>query len=426
MEPHSPDPAAVVAEALRAVDAIRREAHSLSADRPPGAPQVAPQIAPQIARKPVAIIRPMTEVTASEVDWLWPGWLARGKFHLLGGFAGDGKSTLTAALAAAASRGAPWPDAQPGVAEQRTLFVLGEDAAGDTLKPRLALHNADMRHVLILDAIQNERGQLQTFDVSRHLEVLEEALTAQTIDLLVIDPLTTVMPGADRNAEGAIRDLLTPLVKLAEQRGVAVVGVVHIGKSGEARRAAQKILGATAFVAMARLVLMVAPDGDDTMALGVVKSNLARKPRALTWERDEAGAIRWLGETESSLETLLTAPPVPPQPAPRAAAEAFLRAFLTPGARPAREVEDAATAEGIAYSTLRRASAAVGIRKVKSGASRNAPWCWELPAAREDAQGAHAMGPGGDGHLEHLVEPDPSPPAFRPRTLPNGRLELIL
>ena len=45
---------------------------------------------------------------------------------------------------------------------------------------------------------------------------------AHTLDLIVIDPLTTIMPGTDRNDEGDTRDALTPLIKLAERRNVAV------------------------------------------------------------------------------------------------------------------------------------------------------------------------------------------------------------
>ena len=64
------------------------------------------------------------------------------------------------------------------------------------------------------------------------------------IDLIVIDPLTSIMPGIDRNAEGDTRDALTPLVKLAERCNVAIIGIAHVGKpNGTARRAAQRSLG---------------------------------------------------------------------------------------------------------------------------------------------------------------------------------------
>ena len=145
----------------------------------------------------------------------------------------------------------------------RTLFVLGEDSAEDTLRPRLELHDADMDQIFVLKTVLDEEGRERFFNVSKHLDLLEETIIEHEIDLIVIDPLTTVMAGTDRNAEGDTRDTLTPLAKLAERRGVAVIGIAHVGKSGDGRRAAQKILGATAFHAMARVVWMVAPDEDE-------------------------------------------------------------------------------------------------------------------------------------------------------------------
>ncbi|WP_425248304.1 AAA family ATPase [Burkholderia singularis] len=38
------------------------------------------------------------------VDWLWPGWLAAGKYHLLAGSPGLGKTTIAMAIAATVTR----------------------------------------------------------------------------------------------------------------------------------------------------------------------------------------------------------------------------------------------------------------------------------------------------------------------------------
>ncbi len=46
------------------------------------------------------VVRGMGDIEEREIDWLWENWLAKGMVHLLGGHPGDGKSTLTAALAA--------------------------------------------------------------------------------------------------------------------------------------------------------------------------------------------------------------------------------------------------------------------------------------------------------------------------------------
>ncbi len=195
--------------------------------------------APQSAQ---LVITSLANIEQQDTDWLWRRWLPRGKFLLLGGHAGDGKSTLMAALAAAGSRGGTWPDGSPVLSPLRFLFLLGEDSAGDTLKPRLAVHGAAMNLIFTIETILDERGKERTFDVRKHLELLEQAVQANGIDVIIIDPLTTVMPGADRNGEGDTRDLLTPLVKMAERLGVAIVGIVHVGKSEAAGGQHKKIL----------------------------------------------------------------------------------------------------------------------------------------------------------------------------------------
>jgi len=39
------------------------------------------------------------------IEWLWPGWLAGGKIHIIGGAPGSGKTTICMKLAAIVSSG---------------------------------------------------------------------------------------------------------------------------------------------------------------------------------------------------------------------------------------------------------------------------------------------------------------------------------
>jgi hypothetical protein len=321
------------------------------------------------------VVQSLSAVTSQQVEWDWHRWLPRGKFHLLGGYAGDGKSTLLASLAATGSRRGEWPDGTRATRVMRTLFLLGEDSAADTLRPRLELHDADMDQIFVIEAVLDENGRERFFNIDKHLELLEAEIVERGIDWIVIDPLTTIMPGTDRNAEGDTRDALTPLIKLADRRNVTITGVAHVGKSGDARRAAQKILGATAFHALARIVWMVAPDEDERMVLGVVKSNLATKPLSLVWSRDEDGPVAWHGIAEQDVEDLLSG--VAPA-TPRADAEGFLREFLAGGSKWSDEVKCAAKERGISWRTLRRAADAVGVEKQKATGLADGRWYWQL------------------------------------------------
>ena len=50
------------------------------------------------------------EITPEPISWLWPGWLARGKTHILAGPPGTGKTNLALAMTAAITRGGIMPD----------------------------------------------------------------------------------------------------------------------------------------------------------------------------------------------------------------------------------------------------------------------------------------------------------------------------
>lgn len=49
------------------------------------------------------------QVKICTITWLWDGYLAAGKFHILGGVAGTGKTTIALSLAAITSGGS-FPD----------------------------------------------------------------------------------------------------------------------------------------------------------------------------------------------------------------------------------------------------------------------------------------------------------------------------
>ena len=122
----------------------------------------------------------------------------------------------------------------------RTLFLLGEDSAADTLRPRLELHDADMDQIFVIETVLDEDGRERFFNIGKHLDLLEAAVIEHRIDWIVIDPLTTIMPGTDRNAEGDTRDALTPLIKLAiaaTSRSRALPTSARVGmRAGRPRR----------------------------------------------------------------------------------------------------------------------------------------------------------------------------------------------
>ncbi len=332
-------------------------------------------------RRAHLVVTSLADVEPRPVDWLWKQWLARGKVNLIGGHPGDGKSTLTAWIAARLSQGGSgliWPDADL-VPLGRSLFLLGEDSLEDTLRPRLDLHGADPAMVFAVEAVREPNGSASLFNLQRHLPELEQTIQERSIDLLVIDPLSSFMANSDRNGEGNVRDILTPLGKLAEGTGVAVLGVMHVGKpSGAPRRPLQQLLGSTGFGAIARLVSMVAPvpGADPTRRVfGVVKSNLATHPPALEWSRAEDAPIVWHGPSPYAVDDLLGGGSAQARPD----GTDFLLEVLKDGPLPAKDVIAQAAAAGISEHTLRRRAKDLGITSEKAPGVKDGPWLWALP-----------------------------------------------
>jgi putative DNA primase/helicase len=331
---------------------------------------------------PVLMIESVASVEARAIDWLWPNWLARGKLHVFGGHGGDGKSTLTAWLAAALSIGDLAPDGHL-LPVGRSLFLLGEDDVGDTLRPRLEVHGADLARIDFVSAVR-EGDRERVPSLIRNIDLLRAGLLGGAYSLFVIDPLTAFMQGSDRNAEGDVRDALTPLVKAAGEVGLAVLAIMHLNKMGTApgRRVLQNLLGASAFGNLARLVWMTAevPDsGDDQTparrVLGVVKTNIGVRPAPLEWSRPADAAIAWHGQSEHDIQILLSGT----KPAPLDTAKSFLFDELKGGSKTPDGLRQAAKADGISWATLRRAKEALGVVAFKTGFGAGTQWLWKLP-----------------------------------------------
>lgn len=357
-----------------------------------------PLVEPEVPDGPRLVVTSLADVEARPVDWLWHRWLARGKFHILAGIMGEGKGTLTAAITAAFSTGGTLPDATPAPSA-RVLFVLSEDALDDTLKPRLDVHGADATKVMAIEAVHEADGSPRMVNLSRHLSLIEAAIKDHEIDVVVVDAISDFMSGTDRNAEGDVRDVLTPLAQMADRTKVAVIGVMHLGKpSGTNRRLVQMLLGSSAFGAVARVVWATAeiPDSGGHRVLEVIKSNLAIKPPAVEWSRAEDAAIVWHGESERRVEDIIGASLAKP----RDNAEGFLNELLKGGMRPASEVMALAKAAGYSVSTVRRAREDMGIELRRVGFGPGGRVHWKLPTGGDDNPDDEPP-PTGKPHVAH-------------------------
>ncbi len=108
--------------------------------------------------KPTARLVPelvcMSDVPATEVQWLWNARIPLGRITTLTGRPGAGKSLTTCDIAARVSRGSAWPSDDGNAPIGDTLFISAEDDPSDTIKPRLISAGADCDRVNLLPALK--------------------------------------------------------------------------------------------------------------------------------------------------------------------------------------------------------------------------------------------------------------------------------
>ncbi|MCC8194795.1 MAG: AAA family ATPase [Deltaproteobacteria bacterium] len=135
-----------------------------------------------------------SDIIPESINWLWKGWLAAGKMHIIGGAPGEGKTTICLSLAAILSSGGIWPDGSKAKAGNVVIWS-GEDDPKDTLVPRLMASSADCNRVHFINGILNG-NERRMFDPAKDIEPLRRKLAEiGNVRLLIIDPIVSAVSG---------------------------------------------------------------------------------------------------------------------------------------------------------------------------------------------------------------------------------------
>ncbi len=331
----------------------------------------------------VRLVR-LADVAPEKVRWLWPGYVPYGKVTLLAGDPGLGKSWASLDLAARVSVGGETPDRKHRVEMGGVVLLTAEDGLADTVRPRVDSQGGDASRVNVLDAVFAPDGRERLPSLLDDVGRLEDAVRSIGARLVIIDPLNAFMGRTDSHIDAEVRRALTPLAKMAERTGAAVVVVMHLNQA-TLQPVLYRVQGSIGYVGAARSVLLVARDKNNPSLriLAPIKANLAGEMPALSFTITEEPALAWQGAVEADIAELLAPPSREREEAPQQAeAEAFLRAKLTSGPVLAKDVRREAEGAGIAKRTLDRAKANLRVRseKVQEGGEKGkGPWLWSLP-----------------------------------------------
>jgi hypothetical protein len=338
----------------------------------------------------------VADVKAVPVKWLWPGRIPLGRITLLVGRPGEGKSFLATDLAARISTGTPFPDSSSCPAGS-VILISVEDDPGDTIRPRLDAHHADVNKVHLLSGVRYGGKDGKPFEVMftlKDLDALAAALEAHhDCRLVVVDPIGSFIGGAtDAHRDNEVRSVLAPVAQLAEKYGPAVLVIAHRRKSG-GDFADDLALGSRAFTGIARSVLHLARDPENKARrlllpgkcnvgpeIGGLAFSIEGEPPALAWERDPVAL-----SADDALATENGEHEKPgPAPEARNRAAEWLRDLLKAGPMAVAAIEAEVEAAGYAWRTVHRAKDELGVKPYRE--QFGGAWIWRLPSKDSTCQ----------------------------------------
>ncbi len=366
----------------------------------------------------VCLVR-AADIKPEPIAWIWPGYIARGKVHMLGGTAGHGKTTLVLAMGATITSGGRWPDGTQAESGDIAIWS-GEDDPADTIVPRLIACGADLRRVHIIQGVI-ENGARRSFDPSTDMPKLRKAIADKPVRMLIVDPIVSAVSGdSHKNAE--VRRSLQPLVDLAAEMDIAVYGITHFTKGTAGRDPIERITGSLAFGALTRIVtvaMKMPDDGDHPQGARLfarAKSNIGPDGGGFYYFLDVCEVpghpgifntrVRWGAGVEGTAKELIAkAETLTPDDYKTGEAVDWLKEALSDGARGAKELIAEARENGISRTTLQRAKDRLKVKSSKVGFSGG--WGWSLPTHRSPEDSAKIpIQPGTESsvkkHTQHI------------------------
>lgn len=338
-------------------------------------------------------------VEPKPIEWLWPGYIPRGKVTLFAGRPKTAKSAMLCDLSARVSRGLHMPYADPASAiRARVILCMAEDDPADMVVPRLIAAGADRSMISIYKCVIDGRGE-RGLDVTSDIISLGRECATGEVGVIIFDPIMSFIGAdTDTNNDASTRYALAPIKKLAETYGVAVILNSHQRKdSGDDLQAAA--MGSTAFTAIARSTFAVCHDPQDKERKLLIPTgvNVAKAPMTLAYSirsSEASGAygaptLTWaerpLDLDERGYHRLVRQQAARDSGSELIKATDFLNRALASGPMASKTLTDLARREGISDRTLDRARQELDIARKKA---HDGTWMSGLPGAFDPASSA--------------------------------------
>lgn len=225
------------------------------------------QNCPVVPAVPKKLVK-SSEIEAQEKRWLLYPYFQEYKLGLIVGEAGSCKTQFTLKLAAFFTSGKLFWNENP-LEERKPLKIIylsGEDAVDDTLKPRFAAMGGNEENMFFLD--NGTSYEPLTIYSPELIGFIEEVHP----DIIMFDPLQGYYEkGANANDGVQIRKQAMYLTALAERYKFTPIGIMHPNKN-DMMKAADRVSGSKEIVNVARTALYLGKDPENKERVNVAMS----------------------------------------------------------------------------------------------------------------------------------------------------------
>jgi putative DNA primase/helicase len=331
-----------------------------------------------------------SQIECTPINWLWPQRIVGDGLTIITGPVGISKSLISVDVAGRVTTGGKWPDGT-GHAPQGSVLLFGaEDDAGKVVVPRLTAAGADLDRVHVCQgtAMAGDDDEPAAVILERHIGELRAALDEiADCRLIVFDPLPDYI-NADENKSAEVRAALVPLARLAQEKNVAVVAILHQNKKNDLTTV-QRISGSGAFAQIARVVLSIGTHPEDVdketgkrRVMIVSKNNYGERDVGQAYEietlaNDQPGIVWQAGTITMNADEIARRPTGGQEhESKRGEAVDALREMLAFGEKNAGAVTEGLQDAGFGRRQIDHAAKALNVIKRKTSDG----WCWRLPA----------------------------------------------
>lgn len=323
------------------------------------------------------------DVTPKKVDWLWDERIPRGMISIVAGRPDQGKGLFSVFLGSLLSKQG-----------ENVLHSAIEDSHEVMTVPRYKAAGAVLKRI-----------HLFRFMIPSMQAELDAYVREHNISLVVMDPVAAHLSNRVSRHSDNIREVLSPLARMCEETGCAVLMIEHALKKIPAGSDPLNAIGGSGsgLPAAARMAFLLGknPDDDDERMLSPVKNNLRDKPKTRVFDVDtevidffdpktgeivedevpfllmhddevEFDPMRLFERKRDDGSSVGGRPPDKRE----AAAEWLTNYLAHRGGGPIKStlVMEDAKQYGIATKTLRNAATDIGIVKIPPGGGRNVTW----------------------------------------------------